>query len=155
MYLPSRRIKVRDAESLGKVFDPYFNRSFRHFCSHQHAPYRTEPSGFDAGAMSGNVLYFAHPVFTIYRAFGMVYLQEFVLNAIRRFIGAERRRISLPLYFSGKVRERQRFDCEVYKKVISFFAVRATIYSILKYTKEVFCSWQRNSSRRSPSVCWT
>ena len=40
--------------------------------------------------MSGNVLYFAHPVFTIYRAFGMVYLQEFVLNAIRRFIGAER-----------------------------------------------------------------
>ena len=90
MYLPSRRIKVRDAESLGKVFDPYFNRSFRHFCSHQHAPYRTEPSGFDAGAMSGNVLYFAHPVFTIYRAFGMVYLQEFVLNAIRRFIGAER-----------------------------------------------------------------
>ena len=90
MYLPSRRIKVRDAESLGKVFDPYFNRSFRHFCSHQHAPYRTEPSGFDAGAMSGNVLYFAHPVFTIYRAFGMVYLQEFVLKAIRRFIGAER-----------------------------------------------------------------
>ncbi len=89
MYLPGRRIKVREAESLGKVYDPYFNRDFRHFCSHQHTPYRPEPSGFDAGAVNGQILYFAHPVFSIYRGFGMVYLQEFVLNAIRRFLGTE------------------------------------------------------------------
>ena len=75
--------------SLGEIYDPWFNRGFRHFCSHQHAPYRTEPSGFDAGVMTDNVLYFAHPVFSIYRGFGMVYLQEFVVNALRRFLGAE------------------------------------------------------------------
>ena len=89
MYLPSRRIRARGGVSLGQVYDPWFNRGFRHFCSHQHAPYRTEPSGFDAGVMTDNVLYFAHPVFSIYRGFGMVYLQEFVVNALRRFLGAE------------------------------------------------------------------
>lgn len=97
MYLPSRRIRTRGGVSLGKVLDPYFNRGFRHFCSHQHAPFRTEVSNFDAGVMTGNVLYFAHPVFSIYRGFGMVYLQEFVLNALRRFIGAELQvRTSMP-----------------------------------------------------------
>ncbi len=89
MYLPSRRIKADGGESLGKIYDPYFNRDFRHFCSHQHTPYCPEPSGFDAGVMSDRILYFAHPVFSIYRGFGMVSLQEFVLKAVRRFLGAE------------------------------------------------------------------
>ena len=97
MYLPSRRIRARGGVSLGQVFDPYFNRGFRQFCSHQHAPYRTEPSGFDAGVMTDKVLYFAHPVFSIYRGFGMVYLQEFVVNALRRFFGADLQvRTSMP-----------------------------------------------------------
>ena len=89
MYLPSRRIRVTGGTSLGQVYDPYFNRNYLHFCSHQHAPNRPEPSGYDAGVMTSNILYFAHPVFSIYRGFGMVALQEFVLNALRRFIGSD------------------------------------------------------------------
>ncbi len=89
MYLPSRRVRKTAGVSLGKVFDPYFNRGFRHFCSHRHTPNRPEPSGYDAGVMTGDVLYFAHPVFSVYRGYGAVPLKEFVLSALRKFIGDE------------------------------------------------------------------
>ena len=85
--MTSQRIRVRDGVSLGKVYDPYFNRTYEHFCSHQHTPFRPEPSGYDAGVMSGRILYFAHPVFSIYRAYGAVIVKEFIVNAIRRFMG--------------------------------------------------------------------
>lgn len=87
MYERSRRIRVAGGRSLGKVFDPYFNRTWEHFCSHQHAPYRTEASGFDCGVMHGGFLYFAHPVFRNYRTYGAVAHREFIVRAIRAFVG--------------------------------------------------------------------
>ena len=97
MYHPSQRIKVTNGASLGQIFDPYFNRTYQHFCSHQHAPNQNEPSGFDAGVMTDKVLYFAHPVFTIYRAYGAVVYKEYVINAIRCFLGDDiQLRTSLP-----------------------------------------------------------
>lgn len=89
MYLASQRIKVNDGISLGKVYDPYFNRSFEHFSSHQHTPYRNEPSDYDAGVLTDKILYFAHPVFSIYRAYGEVAMKQFIMKAIRRFMGKE------------------------------------------------------------------
>ena len=97
MYGRSQRIKVRNGESLGKVFDPYFNRTYEHFCSHQHTPYRMEPSGYDAGVCGRSILYFAHPVFTIYRGWGAVAVREYIGRAIRRFLGGEiQLEVSLP-----------------------------------------------------------
>jgi hypothetical protein len=87
MYLPSQRIKAVKSRSLGQIFDPYFNRTYQHFCSHQHAPFQEQPSGFDAGVATDRILYFAHPVFTIYRAYGAVVYKEFILNAIVKFLG--------------------------------------------------------------------
>ncbi len=87
MYLRSNRLRVSQGESLGKVYDPYFNRTFQHFSSHQHTVYREEPTEFDCGVIHGNILYLAHPVFTIYRAFGSVIYRHYITNAIRRFLG--------------------------------------------------------------------
>jgi hypothetical protein len=45
----------------------------------------------------GNILYFAHPVFRHYRAYGAVAYREFIVNAIRAFIGdASRVSTNLP-----------------------------------------------------------
>ncbi|MGB8355481.1 MAG: alpha-amylase family protein [Chthoniobacteraceae bacterium] len=90
MYLRSHRIRVTSGKSLGDVLDPYFNRTYRHFCSHQHTPYRTEPSGFACGVSHGNILYFAHPVFSQYRGYGAVAYREFISKAIRAFLGDPR-----------------------------------------------------------------
>jgi len=87
MYLRSHRIRVTSGKSLGDVVDPYFNRSYLHFCSHQHTPNRTEPSGYAAGVRNSNILYFAHPVFSQYRGYGAVAYRDFIDKAIRAFMG--------------------------------------------------------------------
>jgi hypothetical protein len=89
MYMTSHRIRVTSGQSLGDVIDPYFNRTYKHFCSHQHTPYRTEPSGYACGVRNGNILYFAHPVFSQYRGYGAVAYREFITKAIRWFAGKE------------------------------------------------------------------
>lgn len=90
MHLPSRRLRVTTGQSLGDIHDPYFNRSYEHFCSHQHSPARPEPSGFDCGVRNGNILYLAHPVFTLYRASGAVALRHYVGAALRSLLGSDR-----------------------------------------------------------------
>jgi hypothetical protein len=87
MYERSHRIRATKGESLGQIFDPYFNRTWEHFCSHQHTPNHPEPSGFDCGVRHGNILYFAHPVFRHYRTYGAVANREFIARAIRSFLG--------------------------------------------------------------------
>ncbi len=87
MYERSHRIRATKGQSLGQIFDPYFNRTWEHFCSHQHTPNHEQPSGFDCGVRHGNILYFAHPVFRHYRAYGAVAYREFIVNAIRAFLG--------------------------------------------------------------------
>lgn len=96
MYMPSQRIKVTTGESLGDIYDPYFNRNYKHFCSHQHAPARTEPSGYNCGVRNGNIMYLAHPVFSIYRGFGAVAYKEYAINAIRALLGTPTVKTSLP-----------------------------------------------------------
>ena len=87
MYSASQRIRVTTGRSLGRIFDPYFNRTYAHYCSHQHTPPRPEASGFDCGVRNGPVLYLAHPVFTLYRASGAVALKDYVVNALRLHLG--------------------------------------------------------------------
>ncbi len=87
MYARSRRIRVTAGASLGEIFDPYFNRDFRHFSSHQHTPAQREPSGYQAGVVHGSILYFAHPVFSMYAAQGAVALRHFIARALRQFMG--------------------------------------------------------------------
>ena len=91
MYMRSMRLRVESGESLGDVYDPYFNRAYNHFCSHQHTPYRPEPSGFSAGVQNGPVLYLAHPVFTLYFAYGAVGYRTMIAGAIDRVLGTKKR----------------------------------------------------------------
>jgi hypothetical protein len=87
MYERSHRIRATKGKTVGQIFDPYFNRTWEHFCSHQHAPNQEQPSGFDCGVRHGSILYFAHPVFRNYRAYGAVAYREFIVKAIRALLG--------------------------------------------------------------------
>jgi hypothetical protein len=105
MYLPSQRIRVTDTTrgtSLGKVYDPYFNRSWEHFCSHQHAPPKPNPSGYDCAVLNGNTMYLSHPVFTHYRATGAVAHRDYALKALRMLLGDDER-LSVNLPSTGRV----------------------------------------------------
>ena len=90
MYRRAVRMKAAAGRSLGDVFDPYFNRRFDHFCSHQHTPPRPDPSGFDLGVEHGPIVHLAHPVFTIYAGYGAVIYRQFIVAVIDRLLGGPR-----------------------------------------------------------------
>ncbi len=90
MYGRGRRVKVTDGESLGDVYDPYFNRAWDHFCSHQHTPPRPEVSGYAAAVRKGGILYFAHPVFSIYRGFGQVAMRQAIGRHLDFILGEDK-----------------------------------------------------------------
>jgi hypothetical protein len=87
MYMASKRMKTSSGTSLGKTYDPYFNREAKHFSSHQHAPYKTQGSGFDSGVINGSILYLAHPIFSVYRWYGAVAYKQYICNCIDLLLG--------------------------------------------------------------------
>ena len=90
MYLPSEQIKVTNGTSLGQVFDPYFDRTPRHFSGHVNAPSQPTPNGFAAGVSHGGLTYLAHPIFSCYHKAGAVAMLEIAENAIRAALGSPR-----------------------------------------------------------------
>lgn len=89
MYSRSQKIRPGAGQSLGDLYDPYFNRTGEHFCSHQHAPPRVDPSGDACGILYGNIAYLAHPVFSIYRATGAVACKAYVIKVLRSLLNAD------------------------------------------------------------------
>ena len=91
------RLRVTDGESLGDVIEPYFERAWNHFCSHQHAPQRREVTGYACGVQKGGCLWLPMDAFLAYRKMGQVAHKHFVLACIRRMLGdATRLRVQLP-----------------------------------------------------------
>ncbi len=87
MYTRPQRIRVTTGESLGDIYDPYFNRSFNHFSSHQHTPNLPTPSGYACGVMKGNIAYLAHKSFIQYYVHGWVVYRKFIGNVIKKLLG--------------------------------------------------------------------
>lgn len=86
MYLKSQQVKATSGEQLAAIRNPYFNRTWEHYCSHQHAP-AADLSGYAAAVRKGSVLYLAHPIFSIYGALGAVAYREYAANAIGLMLG--------------------------------------------------------------------
>nr|WP_314260238.1 beta-galactosidase trimerization domain-containing protein [uncultured Devosia sp.] len=82
MYVGSEQITVTDGTSLGQIYDPYFERSPKHFSGHVHTPRKSDPSGFSAGSRKGPVTYLAHKAFSAYRVSGAVAILELLEKII-------------------------------------------------------------------------
>ena len=68
MYERGARVRTAGSQVLLDSVEPYFNREGKYFCSHQHAP-STGRVGFPAATRYGDVVYFSHPLFRIYKDF--------------------------------------------------------------------------------------
>ncbi len=66
MYLRGHNVEANGGEVLMNKIEPYFDRSGKTFCSHQHAP-SSGKVGYPEVIRNGNVIYFAHPIFKLYR----------------------------------------------------------------------------------------
>jgi len=86
MYERGQRVRNLDgADVLATVYEPYFDRTWDHFCSHAHAPV-AGTSGDPAVLQWQKVIYFAHPIFTTYAKHSMPAHRDLVLAAIRRIM---------------------------------------------------------------------
>lgn len=62
---------------LAQVLEPYFSRTYGKYCSHYNTPYRRTPAAYPGALLSGNVLYVAHELATMYAEYGTVYHRQY------------------------------------------------------------------------------
>jgi hypothetical protein len=77
--LPSAEILLTNIQS-------YFNREYKHFCSHKQTPSAGQP-GSPAVVKNGNTIYFSHPIFTMYYDKAPWWCKRLLLNAIEMLMG--------------------------------------------------------------------
>jgi hypothetical protein len=81
-------IKPTRAKVLAGRRESYFNRTWEHFTSHQHAPDKPGEATPSA-VISPQIAYFAHDLFTRYRAHGQPLYRDFFEAALRRLLDNE------------------------------------------------------------------
>jgi hypothetical protein len=96
MYLPGIRVTpAAGAETLARVVEPYFNRSWKHFSSHFQTP-PDKVSKYAAAMQKGNVAYVAYPVFTAFAQNGNVPYRLLVRNTLERLLPEPLLRLDAP-----------------------------------------------------------
>jgi hypothetical protein len=85
VYERPYKVRKGGGESWAESYEPYFNRRWDHFCSHQHTPYKPEPSKeldpvvtFPWGA------YVCHPVFRAYHKSGQPLLKYLIRGILTK-----------------------------------------------------------------------
>jgi hypothetical protein len=87
MYGVGEVIVTDGAEVLAEIGPSYFNRSYKHFSSHQHAP--DDPAAPSLGAavtLKGGIGYIAYPIFEMYHAMGQPLYKYLVRGLIDRLL---------------------------------------------------------------------
>jgi hypothetical protein len=70
-----------NADVLAETEVPYFNRTWQHFCSHNHTPSCGELR-YPAAVQNANCLYLAHPVFAQYASHAPLWVKVLVRDAV-------------------------------------------------------------------------
>lgn len=80
-----RGVRVRaatGAQILAKVVEPYFERTWDHFCSHNQTPNQPQPSRYPAAVRKGNVITIPYPIFKAFGTHGNLPYRSLVKNCI-------------------------------------------------------------------------
>lgn len=87
VYGRAQAIVAEGATVLAEVVPPYFNRSYKHFSSHAHAPDDVSAAPLGAGVtIHGGVAYVAYPIFSIYRAMGQPLYRYLIRGLLNRLL---------------------------------------------------------------------
>jgi hypothetical protein len=86
---------VPGTEVLAPVVTPYFDRTYRHFCSHRQAPSSGHIS-HPAVVQNGRAIYFCHPIFSQYQTKAPRWVKQLFMNALARLLPDPVVRVSAP-----------------------------------------------------------
>ena len=87
MYMKGLKVEnTLIGQTLSYANNPYFNRTWEHFCSHLHTPSSGERA-YPAIVGTESSIYFSHPIFSQYEANAPKWCKILVSNAIKMLIG--------------------------------------------------------------------
>ena len=87
MYEEAMTVSATTAKVLAEIHPPYFNRTYAHYSSHQHAP--DDPAAEPLGAavtVNGTIAYIAYPIFRLYRALGQPLYKYIIRGLLDRLL---------------------------------------------------------------------
>lgn len=97
MYGRALKVIADGAEVVASITPSYFNRSWEHFCSHQHSPEdRDAPALGPAITRTAKVGYVAYPIFSMYHYVGQPIYKYLVRELIDALVGAPVAHTNLP-----------------------------------------------------------
>ena len=82
-YDTAYRVRADGYQVLAAVREPFFNRTYGHYCSHQNTPYKLEDAAYPAVCKKENVVYVAHNLSKIYFEWGSRYHRDLFLHALK------------------------------------------------------------------------
>lgn len=85
VYSPAKILSATHGRIMAERHDPYFNRDFTHFCSHQHAPNSPQNAG-PVMLGTAQTVYLGFPAFRLYAEKGQTVLREIVVQGIRHLL---------------------------------------------------------------------
>lgn len=89
------RVKATTAKTVASVVEPYFNRTWEHFSSHQQTP-GNNVSEFAAATLNGKVAYISFPVFSSYATHGNYPYRLLVRNLVEKLLPDPLLRVKAP-----------------------------------------------------------
>jgi hypothetical protein len=144
MYLRGLEVKAgNDAAVLTDIVNPYFNRTWEHFCSHRHTPSAGE-TGSPGIVQKGSAIYFAHPIFTQYGKNAPRWVKTLFTNALKMLLPEPVLEIEAPtttltalnaqpvedrwvLHILHYIPERRGQDFDIVEDVIPMYGVKVRV----------------------------
>ena len=81
-YTGAMRVELTDGRALARIKEPYFNRTYGAYCSHQNTPNRLEDAAHPGAWRKGNLVYLPHPLAELYHLHGARVHRQFFANAL-------------------------------------------------------------------------
>ena len=96
-YTPALRTKPHTGtQVLASIHEPYFSRTYAHYCSHQNTPYRLEKAAHPALIQKGKVVFAANPLDLMYDARAARPHRDLFETALERLYTDPILRVDLP-----------------------------------------------------------
>ena len=96
-YQAALRVRPdRNAEVLAAIHEPYFDRTYEKYCSHQNTPYQLEAATHSGALRKGNVVFLPHFLGNMYLRHGARLHRDFFINALRLIYTNPMLKIDMP-----------------------------------------------------------
>ena len=81
-YAAALRVKPTSGRSLSAIHEPYFDRTYGHYCSHQNTPNRLEPAEHVGALRKGRIVFLAHTLGKMYHEHGARLHRDVFIKAL-------------------------------------------------------------------------